>query len=442
MPRWAERVLTGWGRVHHATTNAARPERAADLAGIVREPGALLARGAGRSYGDAALNTGGHAVLMERLDRLLDFDAASGVLTAEAGVTFADVLDAFIPRGFMLPVVPGTGFATLGGGLANDVHGKNHHQSGSFARHVDWFDLRLPNGELQRVLQGTPLFDATAGGVGLTGIVERLAIRMKAVPSNAVQLKKRRIHDLDAYLIAFEEERERSHYVVGWIDALSKGRDLGRGILEAAVPSAVGATPATPKARRVPIDLPNFALNPLTVRAFNAAYFRKVPSGGQESIVPYQQLLFPLDALHDWNRIYGKRGFHQFQCVVPFATGRDALVQMLTLISTSGHGSFLAVLKALGDAGTGHLSFPQPGYTLALDFPNAPGAVALIGQLERITADQGGRTYFAKDSTLKAEEAHRMYPRLAQFQAVLNDIDPTGRMTSDLAKRLRLREAA
>ena len=442
MPRWARKELTGWGRVLRAESDVARPERQADIEGIMRDAGPLLARGGGRSYGDAAICRDGRIVQMTRLDRFLEFDPGTGSLVVEAGATFSDVIATFLPRGFMPPVVPGTGFATLGGGVANDVHGKNHHWSGSFGRHVDWLDLRLPSGELRRVSPGAALFDATIGGLGLTGIVERMSLRLKRVPSNALKVRKRRIRDLDEYLAAFSDEMNRSEYVVGWIDALATGRSTGRGILEVASPSPQETDDSPKKSRRVPIDFPAWALNPWSVRAFNQLYYKRVPSDGLDQIAPYGAFLFPLDAVLDWNRIYGKRGFHQFQCVVPLASGREALIRMLGLISKSGQGSFLAVLKALGDASGGHLSFPQPGYTLALDFPNAAAAVGLIAELERITCDHGGRTYLAKDSTLSAESIRRMYPKLAQFQAVLHDVDPDERMNSDLARRLRLRDPA
>jgi decaprenylphospho-beta-D-ribofuranose 2-oxidase len=445
MPQWAEKELTGWGRVWRATSTTARPERPAELKRIFEDAASdtLLAYGTGRSYGDAALNSGGRSVIMRRLDRFLDFDPDTGRLVAESGATFSDVISTFLPRGFMLPVAPGTGFATLGGGIANDVHGKNHHQVGSLGQHVEWFDLRLPGGELRRIepARDDALFKATLGGVGLTGIIERLCVRLKRVPSNAVTVRKRRIRDLDQYLEAFAEEQDRAEYVVGWIDALAKGRDLGRGILEAASPSTENVNMRPRNAQRVPIDFPGFALNPVTVRAFNEFYYRHVPPEGIEQRLPYQTFLFPLDAIQDWNRIYGKRGFHQFQCVVPFAEGGAALRKMLGLIANSGRGSFLAVLKSMGAAGKGFLSFPQPGYTLALDFPNVPDATAVIAQLERMTCDHGGRTYLAKDSTLSAENLRRMYPDLHKFQEVLAQIDPGGRMDSDLCKRLRLREA-
>jgi len=445
VPRWATKELAGWGRVWRATSPAARPERVADIQGIFEDvPGeSLLAYGAGRSYGDAALNSGGRSVIMRRLDRFLDFDPASAQLVAEAGATFSDVIATFLPRGYMPPVAPGTGFATLGGGIANDVHGKNHHQAGSFGHHLEWFDLRLPGGEVQRVEpeRDASLFRATLGGVGLTGIIERLCLRLKPVPSNAVIVRKRRIRDLDHYLEAFAEEQDRAEYVVGWIDALAKGRHMGRGILEAASPALEGLDTTTRKTRRVPVDFPGFALNPLTVRAFNQLYYGRVPAEGTGQKLPYGSFLFPLDSLHDWNRIYGKRGFHQFQCVIPFESGRAGLVEIIDIIVKSGNGSFLAVLKAMGRAGDGYLSFPRPGYTLALDFPNAPGAADIIARLENITCDYGGRTYLAKDSTLAPANLRRMYPELDRFQAVLAGIDPTGRMQSDMSKRLDLRGA-
>lgn len=444
MPRWAEKELAGWGRVWRAKAVTARPERMAELRAIFEDARkeTLLAYGAGRSYGDAALNSGGRSVVMSRLDRFLEFDPASGKLIAEPGATFSDVISTFLPHGYMPPVAPGTGFATLGGGVANDVHGKNHHQAGSLGQHLEWFDLHLPGGEIRRVEpeRDAPIFKATVGGVGLTGIIGRLCFRLRPVSSNAVTVRKRRVLDLDHFLEAFTEEQDRAEYVVGWIDALAKGRHTGRGVLEAASPSPerVDSTPRSSK--RVPFDFPGFALNSISVRAFNQVYFGRVPSGGIEKRLPYQAFLFPLDAIHDWNRIYGKRGFHQFQCLVPFEGGRAALLKMLELIAKSERGSFLAVLKAMGQAGVGYLSFPRPGYTLALDFPNAPGTKELITQLERITCDYGGRTYLAKDSTLSPENMREMYQDLDKFQAVLADIDPDGRMQSDLARRLRLRD--
>lgn len=446
MVAWARTELTGWGRVARASTLAARPERIAEIERALAEAhdSTLLAFGAGRSYGDTALNSGGKTLLMQRLDRFLEFDADSGVLVCEPGVTFIDVIRTFLPLGFMVPVVPGTGFATLGGAVANDVHGKNHHQAGSFGHHVEWMDLRLPTGELRRVSHSLEpeLFAATVGGVGLTGIIERVCVRLVRVPSNSVMLRKRRIRDLDEFLDAFDQERDRSPYVVGWIDALASGRALGRGILETASPAERNVRSAARRARRVPIDFPGFVLNGYSVRAFNFLYRRHVGANGFEGHATYEQFLFPLDAVHDWNRIYGKRGFRQFQCVVPFENGRAALVKILSSIAKANRGSFLAVLKAMGASGVGCLSFPMPGYTLALDFPNAPGVVDFIQQLERITSDYGGRVYLAKDSTLSPAVFRQMYPRAGEFVSVLERIDPGQRMRSDMAVRLGLRAAS
>jgi decaprenylphospho-beta-D-ribofuranose 2-oxidase len=442
MARWAMMELTGWGRVHRARGPVARPERSGDLAAIVAAAteDTLLARGAGRSYGDAALNSRGCSVLMGRLDRFLDFDDVAGRLTAEAGATFLDALSLVVPRGYMLPVVPGTGHATLGGGVANDVHGKNHHRAGSLGEHIEWLDLRLPSGECRRVTpQGAPeLFRATVGGVGLTGFIERICLRLTRVPSNAVMVRKRRVRNLEEHLAALAEEHDRAEYLVGWIDALAKGRHLGRGVLEAGNPASEGVPPPRRRRLRVPCDFPPLALNAATVRAFNAMYYRHAPARGGEQRLPYERFFFPLDALLDWNRVYGRRGFHQFQCVVPFDGGSTAVRRMLEVTGTSGHGSFLAVLKAMGPRGPGYLSFAQPGYTLALDFPNAPGAAQLITRLEAIACDAGGRIYLAKDSTASADSIRRMYPELPSFKKALGALDPRGRMGSDLARRLGL----
>ena len=441
MSRWAERELSGWGRVHRAHCLAARPERQSELAAAFADEGTLLAFGAGRSYGDVALNSGGRAVITTRLDRLLSFDRDTGLLVAEPGVTFGALFATLLPLGFAPPVAPGTGFATLGGAVANDVHGKNHHVQGSFGQHLEWLDLRLPSGESRRLTPAddSPLWRATLGGLGLTGLIERVALRLKRVPSNALLVRKRRIRDLDEFLAAFQAHSQ-ADYVVGWIDALARGRHLGRGILETAAPTERSLDSAAAGSRRVPFDLPSFALSRTTVRAFNAVYRRHVPAGGTEGTLPYAKFLFPLDALHEWNRIYGRRGFHQFQCLVPFEGGASALRQLLDSIAQSGRGSFLAVLKALGERGAGYLSFPAPGYTLALDFPNAPGVNELLARLERITADHGGRIYLAKDATLSPDLLPTMYPELDRFRAVLDDIDPHGRLTSDMARRLAIRK--
>lgn len=441
---WRETTLTGWGRTTRSTCRAARPEREADLRRALAEGIAdgVIAHGAGRSYGDCALDTDGRAILTGRLDRMVAFDDTSGVLVAEPGVTFADLLDAFLPRGWLAPVTPGTAFVTLGGALANDVHGKNHETAGSFGDHVLWFDLLLPSGETVHVEPDThaDLFRATVAGIGLSGIVTKLAVRLKRVPGDAFALKERRIADLDGFLQAFAE-RGTDDYSVGWIDGLAAGASLGRGLLETARPADVRLEAKPRRPKPVPIDFPSFVLNGASVRAFNAWYWRRVPSTGRERLIAAAPFLYPLDALHDWNRIYGKAGFHQFQAVLPFSSGEAGLRRLLEMVARAGSASFLAVLKAMGKAGRGFLSFPMPGYTLALDIPNRPGASELLAELERLTLDHGGRIYLAKDSVLSRAGFERMYPEHTRFKEVLASVDPEGRMTSDMARRLGLREA-
>jgi decaprenylphospho-beta-D-ribofuranose 2-oxidase len=267
-------------------------------------------------------------------------------------------------------------------------------------------------------------------------------LRLAKAPSNAVDVAKTRITDLDDFLAQLRAANDRSDYVVGWIDALAKGRKLGRGILEEASPSAAGVDFTDRKKPGPPIDFPSFALNPLSIRAFNDVYYGQVPASGKRAHLAYQQFMFPLDAVANWNRIYGKRGFRQFQCVVPFDAAPTALRAMLEKTAHAGRGSFLAVLKSMGPAGPGYLSFAMEGCTLALDFPNGPGADEFIRDLERLTLDAGGRTYLAKDSTLSADTFAAMYPKLPQMRAALERIDPTGAMNSDMARRLNIRGRA
>ena len=445
MPTWASKTLEGWGRVHRSTAEVARPERLAHLSQLLNSGSAsVLARGNGRSYGDAALNAHGQVVLTSRMDRLLELDEQGGWVTVEAGVTFGDLVHALGRQGHLPMVVPGTGFATVGGGVANDVHGKNHHRAGSIGQQLRWLDLRTPDGVLHR-LQGnedSTLLRATLGGMGLTGFIEKACIRTYKVPSNAMLVQHERIGNLDEFVARLAEEQDRTPYVVGWIDALARGPQLGRGILELARPSEEGVVAKAEPTRRVPMDFPAVALNPWSVRLFNELYFRRIPARGKTERLPHARFLFPLDAIHDWNRIYGRRGFHQFQCVVPFESGAAALRDMLGRIAASGMGSFLAVLKTMGPAGRGYLSFPRPGFTLALDFPNARGVEPLIANLEAIACEHTGRTYLAKDATLSPENFRRMYPDHEVFARALAHIDPQGRMDSDLARRLKLKEIA
>ncbi len=436
--------LSGWGRVAPANVAAHRPERLREVAPILAEAGTkgLIAHGAGRSYGDAALNEGGDVLLTRRLDRLIAFDETSGVLVAEAGVTVDELLRVFLPRGWMPPVSPGTAYVTLGGALANDVHGKNHDRDGSFADHVQWFDLLTADGQVRRVTPGDELFAATAGGIGLTGIVLRLCFALKKTAAPAFVVREDRMGSLDDFLSAFSGRAREAGYSVGWVDTLATGGKLGRGILETAELAPIGRSfiPDRIKGLTIPVDLPGFALNAISVAAFNTLYFHRIPAAGRERIIAFRRFLFPLDALSGWNRMYGKRGFRQFQCVLPDTEAAVGIRKLLDTISAARASSFLAVLKTLGGDGKGHLSFPMRGVTLAVDFPNRPDSPDLLHRLERIVLDHGGRVYLAKDSALSAEGFAQMYPRLPEFRRVLKDVDPQARFQSDMARRIRIRE--
>lgn len=432
----------GWGRWPAADGPAFRPERLSELTRLVQGGGAWLARGAGRSYGDQAQISGGNLALTERLDRLISFDPANGELVAEPGVSFAALLKIFLPRGWMVPVSPGTGFATLGGAVANDVHGKNHDRDGSFGDHLLWFDLLMPSGDIHRIDPDSQpaLFRATLGGCGLTGIITALCLRLRRVPGNAVNLTETRMRDLDQFLACLLDARQNAAYSVGWIDALAEGRHLGRGILETAEPADRLAPTPPEKGSSVSFDLPGGALNRFSVKLFNHFYARRVPATGRQRLVSFAEFLYPLDAVGRWNRIYGKRGFHQFQCVLPDDQAAHGLPLLLETIAKAGAASFLAVLKSLGSQGRGYLSFPMRGFTLALDLPHRSGSLELLGRLERLVLDHGGRIYLAKDSAVSAAGLAAMYPDLTEFRTVLAELGGPARFTSAMAHRLGLGE--
>ncbi len=435
--RWKKTEYAGWGRALRATAELARPERHAALLALSGDTPAP-AIGMLRSYGDAALNDGGRAIDMTRLNRVIAFDGETGLVEVEAGVNIGELGTAFAGRGWIPPVMPGTGFATVGGCIANDVHGKNHHVVGSFGQHLAEITL-IQNGRKKVVTpeRNADLFRATVGGLGQTGVIASAKIRMMPCKGDMMVLTERRVDGWDEFLSLLDGSR--ADYTVGWIDATARGANLGRGILEEGEITS-GVSPSPGRAREVPFDAPHWALSAPVVRAFNAAYFRRVPAGGRTTVKPITAPFFPLDKIHNWNRLYGKRGFHQFQCVVPVDRA-DALRRMLERIAGSGLASPLAVLKRMGDGRAGYLSFPMEGYTLAVDFPNRPGAVSLIGELERMTAEAGGRIYFAKDALAGPERVRAMYPEHGKWLKAVTRADPDAALVTDLVRRLKLRDA-
>jgi decaprenylphospho-beta-D-ribofuranose 2-oxidase len=331
---------------------------------------------------------------------------------------------------------------TMGGAVANDVHGKNHHRSGSFGEHVEWIDLLLPDGTPRRITPSSDpeLFAATLGGIGLTGVILGLQQRLARVPSNAIELREIRLPDLDAFLERLDATEREYPHAVGWIDAITRGRAMGRGILELGRPAPSGVREPRGVHADIPFDLPSWTLNPYTVQAFNSAYYHRVPRGGRTRTIHVSRFLFPLDALQNWNRMYGRRGVYQFQCVVPFAEGRRAIIELMEEVVRSRGASFLAVLKSMGRAGRGMLSFPMPGFTLALDFPRRAATRSLIERLQDIALKYRGRVYLAKDACLSADQLPPMYPELERFRSVLRRIDPERRMQSDMSRRLQVHE--
>jgi decaprenylphospho-beta-D-ribofuranose 2-oxidase len=391
-----------------------------------------------RSYGDACLNDGGDAIDMTRLDRMLSFDADTGILEVEAGATVGMIAKRFASQGWLPAVMPGTGFATIGGCIANDVHGKNHHHTGTFGAHVLSINL-IVNGTAKTLsaTKNKELFKATIGGLGQTGIITSAKIQLKPCQGDVITVTERRIEDFDSFIEALDGSK--STYTVGWIDATATGDVMGRGILEEAETN-YGLVPDAKKARSVPFNAPNFALSAPIVRTFNKAYYNRVPSSGRTSVKPFTEFFFPLDKINAWNKLYGKTGFHQFQCVVP-VDQVTALKAMADKIAYAGIASPLAVIKRMGPGQSGYMSFPMDGYTLAVDFPNRGRATHLIAELEAMTEAAGGRVYLAKDATLSAERLPAMYPDLKKFAAIINKHDPEGALETDLTRRLNIRNA-
>jgi len=432
--RWKNDEITGWGRALKATTDIARPERQAAFVGATPAP----AMGNRRSYGDAALNDGGNAYDMSRLDRLLGFDTETGHLRAEAGVTIGTLARVFPPKGWLPPVMPGTGFATLGGAIAMDVHGKNHHTAGSFGQHLVDITL-IQNGARRRITpRDRGLWQATIGGLGQTGIIVEATLALTPCPGGAMQVTERRADGWDEHLSLLADSR--ASYCVGWIDATATGGNLGRGIVEEAEISPSPA-PKSGKPKKVPLDAPGFALARPVVRAFNEMYYRRVPAEGRTVVRTIEDFFFPLDRIHDWNRLYGKAGFHQFQCVVPLDRAED-LRAMLRMIAGSGLASPLAVLKRLGAGRGGYMSFPMEGLTLAVDFRNRPRLQELVAQLEALTVEAGGRIYLAKDGLSNGRQIAAMYPDWPKWRDAAAKADPEGALQTGLTRRLNLRSNA
>lgn len=446
-----DRTLHGWGGVRPGAARVFRPERPDALREIWRDhahPKGCIARGMGRSYGDAAQNDGGCAADTTRLNRMTGWDPETGVLECEAGATLDEICQTFLPRGYWPAVTPGTRFVSVGGAFAMDVHGKNHHRDGSFSRFVESIELALPSGETMRCSpeENPEVFWATAGGAGLTGAISSLRCKLMRVPSAFVQVDYLRAENLDAALAAMAHNDDDYQYSVAWVDCLAKGANLGRSVLMRgnhappdALPPSRRADPfALPRerTRSIPINFPGQLLNSWSVGLFNRLYYgiHKTTEG---QLLDFTSYFHPLDRIRHWNRMYGKRGFIQYQATLPPDSVRG-LTLLLERLSSSGCASFLAVLKRFGEQGPGLLSHPMPGHTLTLDIPYRPGIESFVRTLDNLLLDHGGRLYLAKDALAAPETIAAMYPRLPEFRETQARLDPEGRMQSTMSRRLRL----
>ena len=439
--------LAGWGRYPRHRTEVLEPNSPSALPRLLQDRSGVIARGNGRAYGDAAI--GEEVTLSARgLDRLRSFDPATGRLTAEAGVLLADILEAFAARGFFPPVVPGTKLVTVGGMIASDVHGKNHHRDGGFGDHLEELSLLVPGG---RVLtcsrtQNPELFAATIGGMGLTGTIVDATFRLKRIETGWMRQETFVAPNLDGAMAALQDTAGFT-YSVAWIDCVARGPALGRSLifaaehatradLDALKPGAEPFPPAKTGRLAVPVDLPAWTLNRLSVAAFNEVYFRAgAAKAGKPHLVHWDPYFFPLDGIGDWNRIYGKRGFVQHQSVLPGPAARGVLAEIIGRLSRRGNASFLAVLKQLG-AGRGLLSFPIEGYTLALDLHVTEEGLGILDDIDRAVVAAGGRLYLAKDARQSRDTFEAGYPELDRFRDVRHAIGAEGRVTSKLSARL------
>jgi decaprenylphospho-beta-D-ribofuranose 2-oxidase len=438
-------VLTGWGRTAPCLTHVVEP--ALGELGLTALGSSIVARGLGRGYGDCAV-AGGGVTLSTRATRSIAI--RNGVLAAEAGASLEEVLKVAIPQGWFVPVTPGTRFVTVGGAIASDIHGKNHHRDGTFGAHVEEMDIVLATGETRTVRrQNDPaLFWATIGGMGLTGIITRAVVRMTPIETslmNTVTHRVRNIDDLMAAMVAADDEHR---YSVAWVDTLSTKKSLGRSVLSlgdhARMHDLSDKQCRSPLAYKpvqrlsAPAHVPSGLLNPLTVRAFNEAWYRKAPARPKRALDTMSAFFHPLDGVADWNRIYGATGFVQYQFVVPDAA--SALIpQVLERFADERIPAFLTVLKRFGAHNEGMLSFPSRGWTLAVDIPAGVDDLdKTLDELDDVVVEAGGRVYLAKDSRMHPRHLAAMYPRLEEFRALRRTVDPEGRFASNLSRRLGL----
>lgn len=437
--------LSGWGANLRSDCVLVEPETPAQV-GARLDRRSSLPRGLGRSYGDAALNAGGQVLGLGHMDRYLAFDETTGTLTCEAGVSLARIIHDFAPRGWFPMITPGTRYVTIGGCIACDVHGKAHHAQGSFSNCVDSMRILLASGEVVEAsrTQNEDLFWGTCGGMGLLGIVLSATIRLRKIETTYFRQKAIRAGSLAELMAALDEHDHTFPYSVATVDVFARGAKLGCGVLNVGdhaklseLPPELASDPlrvtGDPKVN-VPIEMPEFALNRLSLRVVYAGIMAMV--GNTKPFKHYGSFFYPLDIVNNWNRAYGKRGFTQYQFVIPFADGVARMRDIMGAIASAGELPFLNVLKRLGKESGGVLSFPREGYTFAIDFPVRDDTVKLLRRLDAMVLEAGGRIYLGKDSYVEAPTFRAMYPALDRWLAIKAKYDPNNVFTSDLGRRV------
>ncbi|NII25539.1 FAD-binding oxidoreductase [Pseudoflavitalea sp. X16] len=446
MSLYKQEKLAGWGNYPVSESYVLPVRDAGDVAGAL-ERGTLIARGLGRSYGDQAVNDHCYVGDCTKLNRFLAWDAAEGILECEAGVSLEEIITVFAPRGWLPMICPGTKFVTIGGAIANDIHGKAHHIDGSFANCVLSFTILLADGRVLTAsrTEHADLFQANFGGLGLLGVILTARLQLRKVETTYFKQQSIKIRDLDHMLEALDSYDADYNYSVAWIDALAKGPKLGSGVLTLGNAAQLADLP--PSLRKeplklhknskltVPFFLPSFTLNNVTVRVLNRVI--AFVQNSSKTFIHYEKFFFPLDAIHHWNRGYGKRGFVQYQFVIPETNGRQHLAEILTMIAQSGCTPFLNVFKRMGE-GQGILSFPFKGYTLAIDFPVSKALFAFTPKLDAKVLAAGGRLYLGKDALLTETMFKAMYPQYEEWVAVKRKYDPEGKFSSNIGRRLGL----
>ncbi len=437
-----KKLITNWNNYPVVEANETSFDYEKEIASKLAQ--SSIPHGNGRCYGDASLSA--EVINTLRYDKVLAFDELNGIITCQSGLLLSDLLQIIVPRGWFLPVTPGTKFITIGGAVASDVHGKNHHVDGSFSRHIISMSVLTGTGEtfICSAANHSDLFWATCGGMGLTGIVLDVKFRLKRVNTAYIRQRQIKARNLEEVMDLFEEN-SASTYSVAWIDCLKKGKSFGRSIL------MLGEHANSDEVRRdkvleprekalltVPFYFPSFVLNGYSMKVFNALIYAKNYKKTMDSVVHYDGFYYPLDSILSWNKIYGKKGFVQYQFVLPLAASKEGLTNILRRISGHGTGSFLAVLKLFGEQDD-LISFPMKGYTLALDFPIRPGLFEFLDELDHIVAQYGGRIYLSKDARMKKEIFWSTYPRAGEFQEIIKRYDPQNRFVSRLSERLTLK---